>query len=103
MQTFEIPLTPNAQHFLVSLAGTQYEFTLQWRDAAQGGWILDIADSAGNPIVSGVPLITGANLLEQYAYLGIGGELWVQSDVDAGAVPTYQNLGSTSHLYFVIP
>lgn len=104
MQTFEIPLTPQAQTFFVTLAGVQYQFTLQYRNAsAGGGWVLDIADSSGNKILSGIPLVTGCNLLEQYAYIGFGGELWVQSDLDAGAVPTYENLGISSHVYFVVP
>jgi hypothetical protein len=102
-QTFEIPLTPAAQTFLVTLVGVQYQFTLQWRDAEEGGWTLDIADSGGSPIVSGVPLVTGVDLLAQYQYLGIGGELWVQTDVDPAAVPTYDNLGTASHVYFVVP
>lgn len=96
--TFEIPLTPVPQTFFVSLVGTQYQFTLQWRDPA--GWFLDIADSSSNPIVSGIPLVTGVNLLHQYLYLGLGFELWVQTDA-ADAPPTYTNLGITSHLYAV--
>jgi hypothetical protein len=104
MQTYEIPLSSEPQYFNIALAGVQYQFTLQWRNApVAGGWFLDIADSQGNKILSGIPLVTGGNLLEQYAYSGIGGELWVQSDLDAAAVPTYDNLGTTSHLYFVIP
>ncbi|RQR87730.1 MULTISPECIES: phage baseplate plug protein [unclassified Burkholderia] len=98
--TFEIPLTPVPQTFFVSLVGVQYQFTLQWRDTANGGWILDIADSSGNPIVSGIPLVTGVNLLHQYLYLGLGFELWVQTDA-ADAPPTYTNLGITSHLYAI--
>lgn len=102
MATFEIPLTPEAQTFLVSLAGVQYQFTLQWRDAVNnGGWVLDIADSTGNPMVSGIPLVTGVDLLAQYDYLGINAELWVQTDA-ADAVPTYTNLGIQSHLYAVV-
>lgn len=100
--TFEIPLTAQPQTFLVSLAGVQYQFTLQWRDTANGGWVLDIADASSNPIVSGIPLVTGVNLLAQYKYLSFGFELWVQTDA-ADAPPTYTNLGSTSHLYAVIP
>lgn len=97
---FEIPLTPVPQAFNVSLVGVQYKFTLQWRDPA--GWFLDIVDSSGNPIASGIPLVTGANLLGQYGYLNFGFELWVQTDA-ADAPPTYTNLGSTSHLYAVVP
>jgi hypothetical protein len=98
--TFEIPLTPAQQTFLISLAGVQYTFALQWRDPA--GWFLDVADSTGNPLVGGIPLVTGINLLGQYAYLNFGFELWVQTDA-ADATPTYANLGLQSHLYAVIP
>ncbi|AMM17512.1 hypothetical protein AX768_25265 [Burkholderia sp. PAMC 28687] len=101
MATFEIPLSGVPESFLIALSGVQYKLTLQWRDAPQGGWVLDIADSLANKIVSGIPLTTGADLLEQYAYLGIGGELWVQTDGDPAEVPTFENLGSTSHLYFI--
>jgi hypothetical protein len=101
MATFEIPLSGESQDFQITLGGVQYQMTLMWRAAPQGGWVLDIADSAGNEIVSGIPLVTGCDLLGQYAYLNFGGELWVQTDADAAAVPTYDNLGTTSHLYFV--
>lgn len=100
--TFEIPLTAQPQTFLVALAGVQYQFTLFWRDTTNGGWILDIADATGNPLITGMPLVTGVNLLAQYAYVGIPGELWVQTDA-ADAPPTYTNLGTESHLYFVVP
>lgn len=104
MTTFKIPLKATSQTFQIRLAGVIYQMSLNWRDAPiGGGWFLDIADASGNRILNGVPLVTGANLLAQYAYLGIGGELWVQTDSDAGAVPTFDNLGSTSHLYFVTP
>lgn len=99
--TFEIPLTAAPQTFNVSLVGVQYQFTLQWRDATNGGWVLDIADASSNPIVSGIPLVTGVNLLAQYAYLRLNFELWVQTDA-ADAPPTYTNLGTTSHLYAVV-
>ena len=101
MSTFyEIPLKPEAQEFDISLGGVTYHLTLNW-NAPNNAWGLDIADSLQNPIVGGIPLITGANLLEQYAYLGIGGSLIVQSDFDPNEVPDYAALGSTGHLFFV--
>lgn len=102
-QTYEIPLTPQAQTFSVTLAGAAYEMTLTWRDAPAlgGGWFLDIADQSGNALIQGVPLVTGADLLAQYDYLGLGFQLYVQSDGDPTAVPTYTSLGVTSHLYAV--
>lgn len=101
MAIYEIPLSNASQSFQIALAGVTYKLTLMWRDAPQGGWFLDIADAAGNRILSGVPLVTGADLLEQYDYLGIGGEIWVQTDGDEAAVPTFDNIGTDSHVYFV--
>lgn len=100
MARFEIPLSPQPQRFFIPLNGANYQFTVQWRDADQGGWVLDIADAQGAPILSGVPLVTGADLLAQFAYLGIGGKLTVSTDYAPDAVPAFTNLGLTSHLYF---
>lgn len=99
MAIYEIPLTPVPQIFSIALGGIGYRITLLWRDPAPG-WVIDIADSAGATLVQGIPLVTGANLLEQYGHLGFTGGLHVQTDNDADAVPTIDNLGSTSHLYF---
>lgn len=95
----EIPLTPTPQQFAIQLAGVQYQMTLIWRDAA--GWVLDIANNDKTPLIQGVPLVAGADLLAQYRYLGIGGALFVVSDQNVLAPPTQDNLGIASHLYFL--
>jgi hypothetical protein len=59
-------------------------------------------DSNQNPILTGLPLVTGVDLLEQYGYLGIGGSLVVQSTNDPSLVPNYDTLGSTGNLFFVV-
>ncbi|MHA6574564.1 phage baseplate plug family protein [Pseudomonas yamanorum] len=100
MANFEIPLSPDPQTFSISLSGIDYRLTVQWRNADQAGWVLDIADTSANPIIQGIPLVTGVNLLEQYAYLGFAGVLWVQTTADPDAVPTFDNLGVGSHLYW---
>lgn len=99
MANFEIPLSPNPQTFTISLSGVDYRLTVQWRNAEGAGWILDIADTSANPIIQGIPLVTGVNLLEQFEYL-ISGVLWVQTTADPDAVPTFDNLGVGSHLYW---
>lgn len=96
---YEIPLSSTPQTFRIPLAGVTYQMTVRW-NWINTSWVLDIADSSGNPIVSGIPLVTGADLLEQFGYLGLGGSLYVQTDNDPNAVPTYQNLGTTGHVYF---
>lgn len=101
---YNIPLTPQPQTFQISLGGVQYRITLQWRDADLGGWFLDIADTSGNAIVSGIPLVTGCDLLAQYAYLGFPGQLWVISNGgDPSPVPTFTDLGVSNSLLFVTP
>ena len=101
MAVYEIPLSAEAQTFRIQLAGVTYRMTLRWTAASEGGWVLDISDSTDVPVVQGIPLITGADLLAQYRHLGFSGSLVVQTDYDPDTTPTYANLGSTSHLYFV--
>lgn len=103
VNAYEIPLSPQAQTFSIPLNAVTYNLTLMWRSKdGIGGWVLDIADASNNPLVTGIPLVTGCDLLGQYAYLGFGGGLWVLTDGSPTAVPTYSNLGSLSHLYFVV-
>lgn len=99
---YEIPLSPQAQKFAIALGGVTYNLTVKWNNAPQGGWILDIADQNDVPLVGGIPLVTGADLLAQYDYLGFGGKLLVQTDYDAFATPTFTNLGTQCHLYFFV-
>lgn len=98
---YQIPLQAQPQVLQVTLAGVQYQLTVRWNDANQA-WTLDIADVNGNPIISGIPLVTGSDLLSPYAYLGIGGQLIVQTTNDTDAVPTLSNLGTSGNLYFVV-
>lgn len=101
MQVYEIPLSPQPQKFAVALGGVNYRLTVKWSASAMGGWFLDIATPEDVPVISGIPLVTGANLLAQYDYLGFTGGLAVQTDFDVYATPTFDNLGQRSHLFFV--
>ena len=102
MRAFEIPLVSVPQKFAITLAGVSYTMVLRWNEPGQF-WGLDIKDQNDNGILTGVPLITGANLLDGYAYLNFNGELWVTTDYNTGAPPTSSNLGAQSHLFFVTP
>ncbi|MBR8471931.1 MULTISPECIES: phage baseplate plug family protein [Burkholderia] len=97
----EIPLTPDPQTFTMTLSGIDYQMTVQYREAGGTGWILDVADASGNALVSGIPLVTGTDLLGQYAYLGFGGRLWVQGAASPDDVPTFDDLGIGSHVFWV--
>jgi hypothetical protein len=97
---FEIPLSPQPETFNIALAGVTYGFTVRW-NVQNASWIIDIADASGNPIVSGIPMVTGADLLEQFAYLGLNFALIAQTDNAPDVVPTFETLGQTSHLYAI--
>lgn len=98
----EIPLVAEPQRVRISLDGVGYVLTIKWCVPA-ACWVMDIAGEDNEPIAQGLPLVTGLGLLAQFEYLGISGELLVQSDNDADAVPTFDNLGTLGHLYHVTP
>lgn len=100
MATYEIPLTPEAQLFQIKLAGVTYSLNLVWNNVANA-WVLDIADENNIPILRGIPLVPGVDLLGPYPYLNFGGQLVAQTDNGVTIPPTYDNLGTTSHLLFV--
>lgn len=128
MTPYLVPLKPYAQQFTISLSGITYTLTLNFRalpewtetgndegivetggnsipfsiDTDDGGWVLDIGDANNNPIVQGIPLVTGADLLAKYGYLGFIGQLWVQSlSGNPDTTPTYANLGTNGMLFYV--
>lgn len=100
-QIFTIPLVTGPQTLSVSLAGITYNMTVYWNYVMQS-WILDIADVNDAPLVRGIPLVTGLDLLEQFSYIGIDGQLFVQTTNDPSAIPTFDNLGQESNLYFAV-
>lgn len=102
MTTFLLPLQNIPQSFEIQMAGVNYFMIVRWNDAADAGWVLDIADAVTKtPIVCNIPFITGADLLAGLEYFGINGRLVVFTDGDQFAVPTLENLGVESNLYFL--
>ena len=101
MTTVEIALIAAPQTFTVTLGGTAYTFTIKWNGTLMC-WVLDLADAQGNNIVTGIPMVPGTTLLGQYAYLGLGFDLFVQNDANITVVPGFTDLGTTSHLYALV-
>lgn len=105
----EIPLSPTPQSFNIPLPASQsvntnsYRMVFQYRDSpvGMGGWFMDIFDANNNPLVCGVPLVTGADLLGQYAYLNFGAMVLVYSDGFPENPPTFSNLGVGSHVLWI--
>lgn len=105
MASVEIPLAGIAERFSIALNGTTYQLTAQWRAAPLGGWFLDIADAEGVPIISGIAMVTGADLLAQYAYLGIAGgaSLFILDVAGGDSAPAFGDLGTDTRLVLVTP
>jgi hypothetical protein len=98
----EIPLRGRPTRFQVSLAGITYGIRSYWLIPANI-WVLDISDVEGNLLAGGVAMVTGTDLLAQFKYLNIGGQLLVISDhapPDADP-PDWDTLNDTGHLYFI--
>lgn len=91
----EIPLTADNQQFSIILAGTTWRISITWRDRY---WILDLQNDRGVSVISGIPLVTGADLLAQYGYMGLGFKLVVVCDDSTQDYPTKTDLGGRSHL-----
>lgn len=102
MNIYEIPLQPTPQNIKITILGVSYGVRTYYCSTETGGWVIDISDSSGNPIVQGVPMVTGTDLLGQYKYLGLGFSLLVATDSDLTAPPTFDNLGINGHLYVVV-
>lgn len=101
MTPYELPLQATPQSLTIELAGNTYQLTVRWNVTASC-WAMDIADSTGAALVNGIALVTGVDLLEQFSYLELGGALVCQTDSDLTAPPTFENLGTTGHVFFVV-
>lgn len=100
MAAYEIPFTPEPQTFVIALAGVDYRLTTVWNKASES-WTLDIMKPDNTPIVTGIPIVTGSNLLHQYAYLGIAGKIFVQSAGDVTKIPGLADLGIGGLVFFI--
>ncbi len=98
-----IPLSGNPESFQISLAGVNYQLTVKWNDSDDAGWQFDLDNADTNEsLLAGQPLVTGVNCLANLGYLGIGGMFIAYTNGNETEVPTFENLGTNSNLYFVV-
>lgn len=107
MAVYLIPISSSiSQTFSINLNSTVYFLNIIWRDAPafaldSAGWFLDIVNTIGIPIIQGLALVPEQNLLEQYEYLQLGFDLYLQGDGTVQGNPTYSDLGQNYFLYAV--
>ncbi|HAT3808191.1 phage baseplate plug family protein [Morganella morganii] len=93
----EIPLSPQNQRFSIRLGGRNYRIRLVYRQFC--GWVADMMDQAGTDIFTGVPLVSGTDILEPYRYMGFNGSLIFVCDETAGEL-SLSEFGRKNRLYF---
>ena len=99
MTVLQIPLSNSSEAFSVSLGGAYYNLATRW-NAQINYWTLDISDANNNPIVLGIPMVAGRNLLEPYQTLGFNFALYVMCDGTQND-PAFTTLGISDNLYYV--
>jgi hypothetical protein len=100
---YEIPIIAGPQRFTITLSGAILQMRLIYADAPEGGWVLDIHDRENQPLIDGIPLVPGVNLLDQYDYLTPGGGLYIVTPGEPDKVPQFNDLGNSTKLFWVIP
>jgi hypothetical protein len=105
----EIP-TQGGQPFteVVTWGGVSYTLFFKWNPASYC-WVLDIWDQSGTtPILTGLALVTGTDVLGQFAYLPVGAQaiitvMTIGPFISPDTVPDFNNLGSDGHVYLLTP
>ena len=89
----EIPIESGvpSQTLKVDLEGNTYNFRIIYNSRI-GVWTFDLTDEDGNCLASGVTMVLGANLIDQYN-LNIGG-LYMAEEGVTGEDATSEDLGS---------
>lgn len=89
----------------VELLGIVYTLKFNWNKRSKC-WVLDVFTETDQfKILCGIPLVTGADLLEQFLYIPIGRHGFMTAmtfgpGLPADDVPTFFNLGTDGHLYY---
>ena len=98
---YAIPTSSDNQTFNISLVGATYVINLYW-NTINLTWIIDISDITNNQILTGIPVVANIDLLAPFGYLNFGGQLIAQTDHAIDVPPTFGNLGTDGHIYFVV-
>lgn len=102
VNAFRIPLTNTPQKFAIDLNGRSFIMECKY-NPEEISWNISMWDGDNEQVIFvNLPLVTGVDLLKQYGYLGIDGSFIVYTDGNHDEVPTEENLGAESNLYYVV-
>jgi hypothetical protein len=101
MSGFKLPFVNSNQKFNISLDGKSLSVTCVWNQEIPA-WVISIQDAnTGDDIITGVSLVTGVNLFEQFYYTGVTGFLIVYTNGNPTEIPTFESLGNESNVYYL--
>lgn len=89
--------------FTITLSGVIY--TMQFKyNTRMARWMMNLSDSAGNQLLSGIVLLIERNLTGQYFYLNIPpGPFFATDDTSQDTQPTQFSFGIDHTLFYVDP
>lgn len=102
MALLELPITNEKYNykFDIVLEGKKYFFSFNYNNRIDA-WFMDIADEVESPIVEGLMLFLGLDLLEQYADERLPqGNLFIVNNKEEFIEPTEENFGVDVKLYY---
>ena len=103
MAILEIPVTPENHKFSfkTTLDSVVYSFEFYWVDRANG-WFMDVSSEDETPIVTGIKIVCGSSILEQYKHLDIPkGTLIARNNVSPLKDPERWDFGTDVILYYL--
>ena len=105
MTILTVPLSNSLPYykFQVVLSGVTYSLVLRY-NGRMSRWIMNINDSVGNQILSGLVLLTSRVLYNQYTYLKVpDGPMAVSDQTGLNSQPTRYSFGLDKILFYVDP
>ena len=97
---YQIPLTSIQQEFDIDLGEATYHIKVFY-NKIMGAWCVDLSDENKQPITQCMPLVTGANPLEQLRYKGLGGVFLLYTEGAPDHMPNLNELGTLTTLYWM--
>lgn len=105
MAIFQLPLAQDVPwfDFVITLSNVRYGMEARYNTRSER-WHLDINDALQNPLVTGVPMLTGRSLCGQYTGSGLPpGDLVVIDTTNKGQPATLRSFLSTHVLLYIEP
>lgn len=101
MSLLKLPLAGSPEEFETEINNVTYHLRFTW-NAESSRWALDLSLPDGTALIRNLALVTGENLLAQYAHLGLGFALYLDVDGSFEAEAGFGDLGTQAQIYIEV-